>query len=41
MRPLREISAPDDVQETFFGIVVETAGLKSKLYAGLPTNEAI
>jgi hypothetical protein len=28
MSPLHEISACDDLQETCFGILVETAGLK-------------
>jgi len=40
MRPLHEISAPDDMQETF-GILADAAGLASKLYADLSTQEAI
>jgi len=40
MIPQHEISAPDDLQETF-DILADAAGLESKLHAGLPTNEAI
>lgn len=40
MRHLHEISASDDVQDTF-GIPADAVNLRSRLHAGLSTHEAI